>query len=197
MTMIDPSAEVAPSAKVGDGTRIWGLAQVREDAELGSECVVGRGAYVGTGVIVGDRVKIQNLAQVYEPARLADGVFIGPAAVLTNDQFPRSVTPSGDLATGADWTPVGVHVLEGASIGARAVCVAPVRIGRWSMVGAGATVVDDVPDHALVVGSPARRIGWVGRAGRRLVEQADGSWQCPVTGALHVVVAGTMSEVGR
>jgi UDP-2-acetamido-3-amino-2,3-dideoxy-glucuronate N-acetyltransferase len=195
MSTIDPTAEVAPSAKIGDGTHVWGLAQVREDAELGSDCVVGRGAYVGAGVVVGDRVKIQNLAQVYEPARLGDGVFIGPAVVLTNDQFPRSVTPDGVLATGADWTPVGVHVLDGASIGARAVCVAPVTIGRWAMVGAGATVVDDVADHALVVGSPSRRIGWVGRAGRRLVELPDGSWRCPVTGALHVLTDGTLSEV--
>lgn len=98
---------------------------------------MGRGAYVGTGCTLGNNVKLQNYALVYEPATLANGVFIGPAAVLTNDEFPRSVDPDGNLKRGADWTPVKVDVAEGASIGARAVCVAPVRIGRWSLVAGG------------------------------------------------------------
>ena len=132
-------------------------------------------------------VKIQNYALVYEPARVEDGAFIGPAAVFTNDHFPRSVNPDGSLKSGHDWEPVGVTVREGASIGARAVCVAPVTIGRWALVAAGATVVRDVPDFALVVGSPARRIGWVGRAGVPLVQAADDQdlWVCPTTGAQY------------
>ena len=181
--MIDPTAVVSPSAQLGEGTRIWGLAQVREEARLGRDCTVGRGAYVGTGVAIGDRVKIQNLAQVYEPAVVEDGVFLGPAVVLTNDEFPRAVLPDGTLKGTDDWTAVGVTVREGASVGARTVCVAPVTIGRWAMVGAGSTVVHDVPDFALVVGSPARRIGWVSRTGRRLEPTADLEWQCPSTGA--------------
>lgn len=181
--MIDPTASVSPSAQLGEGTRVWGLAQVREEARLGRDCIVGRGAYVGVGVEIGDRVKIQNLAQVYEPAVVEDGVFLGPAVVLTNDEFPRAVRPDGTSKVADDWTAVGVTVREGASVGARAVCVAPVMIGRWAMVGAGATVVHDVPDFALVVGSPARRIGWVGRAGQRLEPVADGAWECPSTGA--------------
>ncbi|WP_088286820.1 DapH/DapD/GlmU-related protein [Kineosporia sp. A_224] len=189
-TRIHPSAEVHPSARVGDGTSVWHLAQVREDAVLGEDVVVGRGVYVGTGVRVGSRCKIQNYALVYEPAVLEDGVFVGPAVVFTNDHNPRAVTPDGDLKSASDWDVVGVTVREGASIGARAVCVAPVTVGRWALVAAGAVVVDDVPDHALVVGVPARRIGWVGRAGVRLVASGttDGGqrWVCPQTGECYV-----------
>ncbi|MBM9503520.1 acyltransferase [Actinacidiphila acididurans] len=194
---IKPTAQVDDAAEVGEGTTVWELAQIREGARLGSGCIVGRGAYVGPGVRIGDRVKLQNHALVYEPAELADGVFVGPAAVLTNDYFPRAVTPDGVLKRGGDWEPVAVRVGEGASLGARSVCVAPVRVGRWALVAAGAVVTRDVPDFALVAGVPARRIGWVGRAGVRLVERADdpGLWECPETGALHREKDGTLVEL--
>jgi acetyltransferase-like isoleucine patch superfamily enzyme len=191
---VAPTAEVAETARVGPGSRIWQLAQVREGARLGRWCTVGRGAYIGPGVAVGDHVKIQNYALVYEPASLEHGVFIGPAAVLTNDLHPRSVDSAGRLKTGADWTPVGVVVREGASVGARAVCVAPVVIGRWAMVGAGAVVVSDVPDFALVVGVPARRIGWVGRAGAPLEQGSDGLWRCARTGECYQEVDGGLDD---
>jgi len=186
---VQPTAQVDDSATLGDGTSVWELAQIREDARLGTGCVIGRGAYVGTGVVLGNNVKLQNYALVYEPARLADGVFVGPAAVLTNDQHPRAVAPDGTLKSAADWEAVGVDVAEGASLGARSVCVAPVRIGRWAMVAAGAVVIRDVPDFALVVGVPARQIGWVGRTGMRLVP-SEGSWRCPATGDLYVEEPG-------
>jgi acetyltransferase-like isoleucine patch superfamily enzyme len=133
-------------------------------------------------VVIGDRVKLQNYALVYEPARLEDGVFIGPAAVLTNHTFPRSVDVAGNLKRPADWHARGVLVREGASVGARAVVLPGCLIGRWAMVGAGAVVTRDVPDFALVVGSPARRIGWVGRTGARLIEAGLRVWRCPRTG---------------
>jgi UDP-2-acetamido-3-amino-2,3-dideoxy-glucuronate N-acetyltransferase len=190
------TAEVADTARVGPGSRIWGLAQVREHASLGRSCTVGRGACIGPGVSVGDNVKIQDYALVYAPASLEHGVFIGPAAVLTNDLNPRAVNPAGQLKTGDDWTPIGVTVREGASLGARSVCVAPVVIGRWAMVGAGAVVVSDVPDFALVVGVPARRIGWVGRAGVQLQQGDDGLWRCPRTGELYHEVDGSLDDFG-
>src|SRR3984885_5593459 len=121
--LIQDSADVDERAVLGAGTSVWHIAQIREDARLGRGCIVGRGAYVGPGVVIGDNVKLQNYALVYEPARLGDGVFIGPAAVLTNDMYPRSTDTSGKLKRSADWTPKGVVVREGASIGACAVVV--------------------------------------------------------------------------
>lgn len=165
MTYIAPSADVADEAVLGDGTKIWHLAQVREDAVLGENCIVGRGAYVGNGVHIGANSKIQNYALVYEPAVLGHGVFIGPAVVLTNDTYPRAVSPDGSLKSAHDWTPVGVTIEDGASIGARAVCIAPLRIGRWATIAAGSVVTKDVPPFALMAGVPARRPG-LGRQGR-------------------------------
>jgi acetyltransferase-like isoleucine patch superfamily enzyme len=134
---------------------------------------------------VGDNAKIQNHALVYEPAVLGRGVFVGPGAVLTNDQHPRAVTPDGHLKKASDWTTVGVVLEDGASIGARAVCVAPVRVGPWATVAAGAVVTKDVAAYALVAGVPARRIGWVGEAGVPL-EPSDGDdWRCPRTGRIY------------
>lgn len=188
------TADVDVRATLGAGTRVWHLAQVREQAVLGVNCIVGRGAYIGSGVIVGDNVKIQNHALVYEPAVIGSGVFIGPAAVLTNDTHPRAVNPDGTAKSASDWHAVGVRVDDGASIGARAVCVAPVTVGQWAMVAAGAVVVDDVPPHALVAGVPARRIGWVGRAGVPL-ETAGGEFICPRTGERYREIDGRLVEV--
>jgi UDP-2-acetamido-3-amino-2,3-dideoxy-glucuronate N-acetyltransferase len=189
-----PTADVDEKAAIGAGSTVWHLAQVREGATVGTDCVIGRGAYIGPGVVIGNNVKLQNYALVYEPARLADGVFVGPAAVLTNDTYPRAVTPEGRLKNADDWHAIGVVIAEGAAIGARAVCVAPVSIGRWALVAAGAVVVADVPDFALVVGVPARRIGWVGRAGVRLTETGDGRFECPRTGAAYIETDGVLTE---
>lgn len=189
------SADVSPEAVIGAGTSVWHLAQVRERAVLGENCVVGRGAYVGTGVVMGDNCKVQNYALVYEPARLADGVFIGPAVVLTNDTYPRAINPDGSLKSASDWEPVGVVIEHGASIGARATCVAPVTVGAWATVAAGSVVVKDVPAYALVAGVPARRLGWVGEAGVPLLPGSlEGAWVCPQTGTGYTEIDGVLKK---
>ncbi|MGB5951898.1 MAG: acyltransferase [Ornithinimicrobium sp.] len=207
------SADVDASAHLGEGCVVWHLAQVREAAALGADCVIGRGAYIGAGVHLGARCKVQNYALVYEPADLSDGVFIGPAAVLTNDEHPRAITPEGALKGSEEWKPVGVIIERGASIGARAVCVAPVLIGAWATVGAGAVVTRDVPAHALVVGVPARQVGWVGEVGEPLQREHEsprndaaeaedvgpgslsGRWICPATGTAYLSDGASLKRV--
>ncbi|MGN7861645.1 DapH/DapD/GlmU-related protein [Microbacterium sp. 22303] len=189
------SADVSDDAEIGAGSSIWHLAQVREQARLGENCIIGRGAYVGTGVVMGDNCKVQNYALVYEPARLADGVFIGPAVVLTNDTYPRAINPDGTRKSAHDWEPVGVTIETGAAIGARATCVAPVTIGAWATVAAGAVVVKDVPAYALVAGVPAKRIGWVGEAGLPLIASDEaGTWICPQNGTTYREQSGTLTK---
>ena len=184
-----PSADVDASASIGDGSSIWHLAQIRDGVTLGENCIIGRGAYVGSGVTMGDNCKVQNYALVYEPAVIGNGVFIGPAAVLTNDQFPRAVNTDMALKSGSDWDAVGVTIKDGASIGARAVAIAPVTIGRWALVAAGAVVTKDVPDFALVAGVPAKRIRWVGRAGVPLEEIEDNHFRCPIDQSIYIQVS--------
>jgi acetyltransferase-like isoleucine patch superfamily enzyme len=166
---VHPTAELEPDVSVGAGSSIWHRAQLRTGASIGAECVVGRDVFLDTGVVVGDRVKIQNAALVYHGVTVADGVFIGPGAILTNDRYPRAVTSTGELARPGDWTVSPIRLEEGCSIGAGAVVVAGVVVGPWATVGAGAVVTRDVPGHALVVGSPAHRIGWVCACGARLL----------------------------
>ena len=190
---VSDSADVEPDVTVGSGTSIWQFSHIRTGTTIGSSCTIGRAVYIGPGVIVGNNVKIQNSALIYEPAELGDGVFVGPAVVLTNDRAPRAVTPDGEPKKASDWTAVGVRVKEGASLGARSVCVAPVIVGAWSMVAAGAVVVSDVADFAIMAGVPARRIGWVGKAGDRLVQTEPGFWRCPTTGAMHREVEGVLT----
>lgn len=194
---IHPTADLDDGAQVGSDTVVWHLAQVRRNAVVGAGCTIGRGAYIGDGAVLGDNCKIQNYALVYEPAVLGDGVFVGPGAILTNDEFPRAVTPEGTIKAGEDWTRVGVSVGRGASIGARAVCVAPVNVGSWAMVGAGAVVTEDVPSYALVIGVPARQVGWVGEVGLPLERSESGDWTCPRSGNVYRETAGELERLSR
>jgi UDP-2-acetamido-3-amino-2,3-dideoxy-glucuronate N-acetyltransferase len=169
--MIHETAEVSNQAQVGEGTRVWHHAQIREKARVGRNCIVGKGVYVDFGVTIGDNVKIQNGASIYHGVTVEDGVFIGPQACLTNDLYPRAITPSGELKREEHWTVRETSVRYGASIGAAAVVLPGLVIGRFAMVGAGAVVTKDVPDHGLVYGNPAKLVGFVCQCGRRLVER--------------------------
>jgi UDP-2-acetamido-3-amino-2,3-dideoxy-glucuronate N-acetyltransferase len=171
---VHPSADLEADVTIGPGTTVWQRAQVREGARIGAECVIGRDVFIDTGVPIGDRVKIQNAALIYHGVTVEDGVFIGPNAILTNDRTPRAITASGRLARADDWEVSPILLRTGAAIGAGAVVVAGTTVGRFAMVGAGAVVTRDVPDHALVAGNPARRLGWVCFCGRRLVDEGGG-----------------------
>ncbi|MFQ5878801.1 MAG: DapH/DapD/GlmU-related protein [Dehalococcoidia bacterium] len=177
MVVIHPTAQVDASARIGPGSRIWHHAQVRENAHLGANCTVGSGAYIDHDVRIGDNVKVENGALIFYDAVLEDGVFIGPGACLANDRYPRAITPDGRPKATTDWHAGRILVRYGAAIGAGAVVLPDVTIGRWAMVAAGAVVVRDVPDYALVAGSAARPIGYVCACGRRLTSQGDG-WLC-------------------
>lgn len=192
--MIHPTAEVSPEARIGPDTNIWNEAQVREGAVLGAACIVGKGAYIGPGVVIGDRVKIQNRASLYPRLTLEDGVFVGPHACFTNDKYPRAIAPDGRPLTEEDWTPGETLVRQGASIGAGAVVLPGVTIGRWAMVGAGALVTADVPEHGLVLGNPARLVGYVCACGRRLEwGEAPDLWRCPHCGRTFQLAAAEVS----
>ena len=179
--MIHPTAEVSPQATVGDGTRVWNEAQIRAGARIGRDCILAKGVYVDADVVIADRVKLENRVSVFRGAHLESGVFVGPHSCLLNDKRPRATTPAGELKREDDWTVSGVTVAEGASIGGGCTVLPGVSIGRFAMVGAGAVVTRDVPDFGLVIGNPARLVGYVCECGGCLLP--DGS--CPACGRRH------------
>jgi UDP-2-acetamido-3-amino-2,3-dideoxy-glucuronate N-acetyltransferase len=169
------------SAQIGTGTQVWHFAQIGDHVKIGTNCVIGSFVYIDRNVLVGNNCKIQNRALIYDPAIIHDGVFIGPGAILTNDKNPRAISISGKIVNSGDWDKVGVEIFEGASIGAGAICVAPLKIGKWAVVGAGSVVTKDVKNYSLVVGNPARQVGWVGPAGVALRQLSDTLFECPKT----------------
>lgn len=157
---IHPTATVDPAANVGAGTRVWINVQIREDARIGSNCVISKDVYIDHGVRIGNNCKIQNGVSVYHGVTIEDDVFVGPGACFTNDRVPR--------ASNASWTVTPTRVERGASIGANATIVCGVTIGQYAMIAAGAVVTKDVEPFALVVGNPGRTVDHVDESGNRL-----------------------------
>lgn len=153
---------IVESDDVGEGTRVWAFAHVMKGAVVGAECNIGGGSFIESGAVVGNRVTIKNNSLVWHGVTIEDDVFVGPNTVFTNDLTPRAHRPSNP----DEWLPTLVQ--EGATIGANSTIVCGLSIGRHAMVGAGAVVVRNVPSHALVVGNPAQRVGWMCICGARL-----------------------------
>lgn len=196
MIQIHPTADVSEHAEVGDGTQVWHQVQIREGARVGRGCILGKGVYVDCHVQIGDHCKLQNGACIYQGVILEDGVFVGPGAVLTNDRLPRAINPDGSLKRAIDWQAGRILVKYGASLGAGCVILPDVVIGAFALVGAGAVVTRDVPDHGLVVGIPARLIGYVCRCGQRLLPTDDhlAAYRCPACGQSYNLPPLTQSH---
>ncbi len=184
MIRIHPTAEVSSEAQIGDRTSIWNQAQVREGARIGEQCIISKNVYIDFNVSIGNRVKIQNNSSIYHGATIEDGVFLGPHVIITNDLRPRAINPDGTLKGNDDWEVSPVRIQYGAAVGAGAIILPGVTIGRYAMIGAGAVVTKNVPAHGLVIGNPARLVGYVCACGGRM-QAAEEAWRCERCGSLY------------
>jgi len=162
---IHSSAEVAKSSQIGEGTQIWNDVKIRDKARVGKNCMFHKGVYIDEEVTVGDNVKIQVNSSIFKGATIEDWVFIGPQVCFTNDKHPRAVNPDGTNKKSSDWTISKTLVKKGASIGANSTVLPGITLGKWCMVGAGSVVTHDVVDFGLVVGNPAKLVGYVNKKG--------------------------------
>jgi|LakMenEpi03Aug12_release.lakeMendotaPanAssembly.Ray.scaffolds.fasta_scaffold469902_2 acetyltransferase-like isoleucine patch superfamily enzyme len=187
MTFVHPSAEVHEDSKLENGVKIWRFAIIQSHAEIGENSIIGSHVYIGEGVRIGSNCKIQNGAQIFEGSKIGDGVFIGPGVILTNDKVPRAVTDQETLKSNTDWLLSSVEVSNFASIGAGALCIAPVKIGEWALIGAGSIVTKSIKSFEYGFGNPYKNQGWIGRSGERLVKiQGTNSWLCPISKKIYV-----------
>jgi len=158
---IDERAVVEDNAELGEGTSVWHFSHVRSGSKIGKNCILGRGVYIDEGVIIGDDCKLQNGAMIYKGVSIGNGVFVGPHVVFTNDMRPRAHLWSEDRLE-------RTQIEDGVSIGANSTIRCGIKLGKWCMVAAGSIVTRDIPPHALVMGSPARVVGWVTKSGEKL-----------------------------
>ena len=187
---INQFAVVDDNVEIGEGTKIWHFSHIQSGTKIGKFCVLGQNVNVGSNVIIGNYVKIQNNVSVYEGVTLEDYVFCGPSMVFTNVKDPRSKYPQ----VGSQYY-INTLVKEGATLGANCTIVCGVTIGKYAFVGAGAVVTKDVPDYALVVGNPAKIIGWVSEAGKKLKFDKNGYANCDKSNKKYKLENNTVIEV--
>lgn len=185
-----PSAIIDPGAQIGVGSRIWHFVHVCSGARIGENCSLGQNVFVGNRVRIGKQCKIQNNVSVYDNVTLEDGVFCGPSMVFTNVYNPRAL-----IERKSEYR--NTLVKTGATLGANCTIVCGVTIGRFAFVGAGAVVKQDVPDYALMVGVPARQVGWISEYGEQLdlPLEGDGEALCPHSGARYRLQQGRVSRI--
>jgi UDP-2-acetamido-3-amino-2,3-dideoxy-glucuronate N-acetyltransferase len=186
--MIHPSAICEAGSQIGPGTKVWHFCHVMTGATIGRECVLGQGCFVAGSARLGNGVRLQNHVSVFDGVCLEDFVFCGPGVTFTNVRTPRSEFPRRDKFE-------ATLVKRGASIGANSTVRCGIEIGDYAMIGAGSVVVRDVPAFALMVGNPAKQIGWVGRGGQRLNFDALGRAKCPDSGRSYLLERGLLVEL--
>ncbi len=179
-TLIHATAIIDPGAAIGPDTRIWHWTHVCAGAIIGARCNIGQNVFIADGVIIGQGCKIQNNVSVYHGVTLEEDVFCGPSMVFTNIYNPRAAVRKMDQVR-------DTLIRKGATLGANCTIVCGATIGRYAFIGAGTVIIRDVPDYALMVGNPARHVGWVSRYGERLELPLQGAGQatCPVTSELY------------
>jgi UDP-2-acetamido-3-amino-2,3-dideoxy-glucuronate N-acetyltransferase len=183
-----PTAVIDEGCEIGEGSRIWHFCHIMPGARLGRNCILGQNVFVASGVVLGNNVKVQNNVSIYAGVECADDVFLGPSMVFTNVLNPRSAV---ERKSEYRRTRVG----RGASIGANATIICGYDIGEFAFIGAGAVVTKDVPPYALVVGNPARQIGWMSEYGERLHFDDTGQAICPGSGERYELQNGHVRKV--
>jgi len=183
-----PSAIVDEGAQIGSGSRVWHFVHVCAGARIGEGVSLGQNVFVGNKVVIGDRCKVQNNVSVYDNVTLEEGVFCGPSMVFTNVYNPRSLIERKDQYR-------DTLVKKGATLGANCTIVCGVTIGEYAFIGAGAVINKDVPAYALMVGVPARQIGWMSEFGEQLELDEKSEAICSHTGARYVLSEGTLNKV--
>jgi len=168
---VHPTAIIEDDVLIGQNTKIWHFAHIRRGTKIGQNCIIGKAVFLDFDCQIGNNVKIQNHAILYHRALIADGVFIGPNVCFTNDKRPRAINPDGTLKSADDWGVSTIEIGQGASIGGHCVLVPGVKIGAWSMAGAGSVVTKEVPPFALVYGNPAKVRDFVCKCGQHLKEE--------------------------
>lgn len=182
------SAVIDSGAQIGEGSKIWHFCHIMPGAVIGKNCSLGQNVFVANGVNLGNNVKVQNNVSIYEGVMCEDDVFLGPSMVFTNVINPRSaVNRKAEYMT--------TLVKKGATIGANATIVCGTTIGKYAFIGAGAVVTKDVSPHALVVGNPARQIGWMSRHGERLYFEENGHATCPGSGEQYILKEGKVALI--
>jgi UDP-2-acetamido-3-amino-2,3-dideoxy-glucuronate N-acetyltransferase len=185
---VHPTAVIDPGATIGEGTKIWHFSHIMAGCVIGKNCNFGQNVVVSSGVMLGNNVKVQNNVSLYTGVSCDDDVFLGPSMVFTNIINPRSAVNRRDMY-------LKTHVGKGASIGANATIICGNNIGPYALIGAGAVVTKPVKPYALLLGNPAKQVGWVSEYGHKLKFDASGQATCPESGQVYILKEDSVEKI--